>query len=87
MQFYHQRNHLWCKERDIWLSACFIAGKDNVKADALSREFNSNLEWSLNDHIFAYLCTVYGQPDIVLFASRLNKSYLDIILYFQTLMQ
>ena len=64
---------LWCKERDIWVTACFIAGKDNVKADALSREFNLNLEWSLNDDIFDYLCTVYGQPDIDLFASRLNK--------------
>ena len=64
---------LWCKERDIWLSTGFIAGKDNVKADALKKEFNLNLEWSLNDDIFAYLCTVYGQPDIDLFASRLNK--------------
>ena len=55
------------------MSACFIAGKENVKADALSREFNLNLEWSLNDDSFYYLCTLFGQPEIDLFASRLNK--------------
>ena len=64
---------LWCKERNIWITACFIAGKDNIKADALSREFNYDLEWSLDDNTFDILCNVYGQPEIDLFASRLNN--------------
>ena len=64
---------LWCKERNIWITACFIAGKNNIKADALSREFNINLEWTLNDTEFSSLCKDYGQPDMDLFATRLNK--------------
>ena len=63
---------LWCKEKDIWLTACFIAGKLNVKADALSREFNLNLEWALNDEDFQSLCKYLGKPNIDLFASRVN---------------
>ena len=27
---------LWCKDRNIWVSACHIAGKANVEADSLS---------------------------------------------------
>ena len=63
---------LWCKNRHIWLSACFLAGRENTKADALSREFNINLEWSLNVEDFLSLCKLFGKPDIDLFASRLN---------------
>ena len=63
---------LWCKNRNIWLTACFLAGRDNIKADALSREFNINLEWSLNEEDFLSLCKLLGKPTIDLFASRIN---------------
>ena len=39
---------LWCKARGIWLSAVFIPGKYNVKADWESRHFSDNTEWKLS---------------------------------------
>ena len=42
-------------------------------ADALSRDYNRNVEWSLDPDVFVSLCHVFGHPDIDLFASRLNN--------------
>ena len=39
-----QKLILWYKSRHIWVSACHIAGKDNIKADDLSRKMNDNIE-------------------------------------------
>ena len=62
---------LWCKNREIWLSACHIPGKSN-SADILSRKINPNTEWSLNKEVFSILCQQFGTPEIDLFASRIN---------------
>ena len=64
---------IWCKDRFIWLSACHIAGIDNIKADTLSREINENIEWMLNPSIFSNICERLGTPHSDLFASRVNK--------------
>lgn len=64
---------LWCKEKRIWLSACHIEGKNNKEADVLSRKINIEGEISLNPDIFKELCSIYGTPDIDLFASRVNN--------------
>ena len=63
---------LWCKARNIWLSISHIPGKLNVEADQASRVFNDDTEWSLDSNLFADLVAKWGQPDIDLFASRLN---------------
>ncbi|XP_060600208.1 uncharacterized protein LOC132753725 [Ruditapes philippinarum] len=63
---------LWCCERNIWLSATHVPGIDN-EADASSRKFNDNTEWMLNDGLFSELADIFGQPEVELFASRLNK--------------
>ena len=63
----------WCKIRNLWVSACHIAGKDNVSADTLSRKFNRNLEWSLNKEVFESICLRFGTPKIDAFASRHNR--------------
>ena len=63
---------LWCCERNIWLSATHVPGIDN-EADASSRKFNDNVEWMLNEHIFSRIVEQFGEPDIDMFASRLNK--------------
>ena len=60
----------WCKTRNIWITACHIAGKDNTEADTLSRKLNTNIEWMLDSNEFKVLCHLYGTPDIDLFASR-----------------
>lgn len=63
----------WCISNDIWITCVHIPGKNNVLADAASRNFNDRHEWKLNPEIFSKLCVVFGTPSIDLFASRLNK--------------
>ena len=63
---------LWCKERNIWLSVVFLPGIFNVDADRESRQFNDDMEWKLDSHIFERICQIFGRPDIDMFATRLN---------------
>lgn len=62
----------WCLQRNIWISAAHVPGKDNI-ADVCSRKFNENVEWMLNPHIFQDVVALWGRPDVDMFASRLNK--------------
>ena len=67
----------WSKERGIWVSATHVAGSLN-SADVLSRVFNDDIEWKLNERLFSQVCEVFGIPEVDLFASRINhqvKSY------------
>ena len=63
----------WALNRQVWLSASFIKGTDNVKADRLSRKFDDQIEWSLNDKVFSKIQSLWGTLKIDLFASRLNR--------------
>ena len=63
----------WCLENQAWVTCSHIPGRDNVLADSASRTFNDRHEWKLDVNVFRALCTVFGVPDIDLFASRLNK--------------
>ena len=66
----------WCQERNIWISAGFVPGKDNscrpqAVADHRSRNFkNERTEWMLDKNLFAEIIKVFGTPDIDLFSSR-----------------
>jgi len=62
----------WCIERDITIKAVHIPGRLNTRADSLSRDFNDNVEWSLDPVVFEELCQTSGVPEVDLFASRLN---------------
>ena len=62
----------WCIERDIWITAAHLPGKQNVEADERSRKFNDRTEWKLNKQEFEKLVDHFGLPEIDLFASRLN---------------
>ena len=63
---------VWCMEKDIWLSAYHIQGKENI-SDVGSRHFNDNIEWQLDKQNFDKICCIWGIPDLDLFASRVNK--------------
>ena len=63
---------LWCKDREIWLSSTHIPGVEN-EAYFLSRNFNENVEWKLNESIFNELVSIFGLPEVDTFASKLNK--------------
>ena len=64
---------LFCKERQLWLSAAFVPGKENIHADKESRVFSDNKEWMLSPQLFQQIVEIWGKPAIDLFASRLNK--------------
>ena len=65
---------MWAKQRNIWLTATHIVGKDNNWADRLSRKINDNLEWTFTQEAFKQLCAQkeIGLPTVDLFASCLN---------------
>ena len=62
----------WAIVRNVWLSAAHIPGSSNVDAHQLSRDLELDLEWMLSAHVFKRIVALFGQPDIDLFASRLN---------------
>lgn len=63
---------IWCQKNGAWISCSHIPGKDNG-ADEPSRQFNDKIEWELSDNVFQQLCTKWNEPEIDLFASRLNN--------------
>ena len=62
----------WAENNDTWISAAHIPGKDNIDADEQSRAFNDATEWSISDFIFRQIVDIWGDPDIDLFATRIN---------------
>ena len=62
----------WAIVRNVWLSAAHIPGSSIVDAHQLSRDLELDLEWMLSAHVFKRIVALCGQPDIDLFASRLN---------------
>lgn len=63
---------LWCRERNLFITASYIPGSENVIADFASRNINVNTEWSLNGDIFHDINAHFGPLKCDLFASRLN---------------
>ena len=73
----------WCIVRSIHLSVSFVAGSSNIEADRLSRKLNDDLEWALDDDIFTDIVKKFGEPDIDLFASRLNHKLDKYVSYYE----
>ena len=65
--------------RNLIISAIHIPGKLNVLADHKSRIFNDSIEWMLNPRIFRGVVARLGQPDIDLFALRVNHQIPEFI--------
>ena len=64
---------LWALERNIDISAEFLPGRLNQVADEESRvRDNIDTEWMLCPEYFDKLCSRYGEPDVDMFATRLN---------------
>ena len=74
----------WCLERNIYISAVHIPGTDNT-ADFFSRNFSDSTEWMLKREIFSRLCRHFFQPNVDLFASRLNKQLPCFVSWFPEL--
>ena len=76
--------NIWefCQSRDLWLSAAFIPGKENVEADSESRKINLDAEWKLDSDLLKQATELLKfKPDIDLFATRLNYQYQKYVSY------
>ena len=78
--------HIWeiCIQHFSHLSAGHIPDKLNVIADLASRKFQDSAEWMIFTDIFDRLCSIFGIPDIDLFASRLNKQLEHYVSWLKT---
>lgn len=72
----------WAEDGNIFLFASFIASKDNVTADYLSRIRNNNIAWKLADFAFQIITNTFGTPGIDLFASYWNRKYDNFVSWF-----
>ncbi len=72
----------WCIERQIWISAADIPGRDNFVADFESRRNEKASEWMLDKCCLTKaLIELDFVPDIDLFASRINKQFAKYVSY------
>ena len=72
----------FCIERELWVSAAYIPGKLNVEADSESRKINLDAEWKLNTSLLKQATDILNyQPEIDLFATRLNCQYEKFVSY------
>lgn len=64
----------WCRDRQVTVRAEHIPGRLNLVPDALSRSDRlAPTEWSLPQHYVNWLCALWWDPKVDLFANRLNK--------------
>ena len=69
-------------DRNIWLSATHIPGKENQEADTESRKTDIYTEWMLNPLLFQQACSHFAfHPEVDLFASRLNTQLKKFVSY------
>ena len=70
----------------IWLAPLIVIidyqqpinpGQLNVTADALSRHFEDGIGRQLDSHLFGNLCQALGNPQVNLFASRINHLIME----------
>lgn len=72
----------WCIPRGVWITVSHIPGKDNIVADRASRIFDDSTEWKLDSNIFREVTRILGQPNIDMFASRLNCQITPYVSWF-----
>ena len=63
----------WCLQRNVFLVAEHLPGKDNIVADRESRLTRDRCDWMLNPLVFQRIQQQMGPLQTDLFASRLTK--------------
>ena len=56
----------------MWVSAAYIPGTHNTEAVSFSRNYNETFEWKLSTHLFQKVSSMFRNPTLDLFASRVN---------------
>lgn len=62
----------WAEERSNFLYATYIKSAENKEADFLSRIKYPDTEWSLDHQTFFRVTKQFGEPQIDLFATKIN---------------
>ena len=71
-------NWAWAEDKNIWITASYIPGKENYHA----KKKKTELEWMLNQNIFTNIISKFGfQPEVDLFTSRLNAQIPLLVSY------
>ena len=73
---------VWSIRHNFWLPASHMPGPENHIADSFSRNFKEDIEWCLNREAFLQICNHFGEPDLDLFASRLNRQTSNCVSWF-----
>ena len=60
----------FAQSQKIIITAEYLPGKLNVRADWASRNFPHSSEWLLSPKVFQIICRHWGTPEIDLFAFR-----------------
>lgn len=63
----------FCEDRELYIFASYIPSKENSEADIQSRLTNIETEWELAQYAYKKIILKLGNPDIDLFASRINS--------------
>ena len=63
----------WCIQRNVFLVAEHLPGKDNITADRESRSTKDRCNWMLNSQVFQQLQLLMGPLQTDLFDCRLTK--------------
>lgn len=71
----------YCESKNLWIHASYIPSCQN-KADALSRSPSLETEWELDSKAYQTIISVFGKPDIDLFASYVNTKCKKFISFF-----
>lgn len=69
----------WCEKNQIEVFASYIPSKDNTEADRESRRLSIETEYELNKKAFQKIVNTFGDPEIDLFATALNKKCIKYI--------
>ena len=86
--FYTQLIWHWAQETNVWLSAAYLPGKDNVVADFHSRCFKDDTEWTLDYAVFRSSCHIYSLytclPRVIL--SSLTNMFIGALIHMHGLL-
>nr|CAH7719004.1 unnamed protein product [Callosobruchus chinensis] len=72
----------WCENKNISVFASYVASSENFKADKESRSLSIDTEYELNHSAFSSIIQKFGEPEIDLFASRINNKCKKYISWF-----
>ena len=72
----------WCIDNNMLLTTSHIPGEENTLADAESRKFRKETEWTLDRGILQEAVKeIHAEPQIDLFASTLNYQLRPVVAY------